>query len=211
MRRDLLDDEIAAEDDIVESNRHVAGTMSGDVDHLERTDRHVRGFEGEIHGDGVVDRLGETVHAEQVAARFGSDAGLLQERVQPTTHHRQAHLVMRDRLNVQFVDSHARSGEFAQADEAAEVVNVSVGDEDVREVGECDGDSQRRACLFESRLQAGMTALTAGAGVYEREHAACLHEVGVGEEIRESLDGNGKHPRAARGGEGLEGGRCGHK
>ena len=90
------------------------------------------------------------------------------------------------------------------------MVNVTVRDENVREVGKGDRLPQRRARLFESRLQAGVTALTARAGVYEREHVACLHEVGVGEEIRESLDGNGKHPRAARGCEGLEGGSLSH-
>jgi hypothetical protein len=90
------------------------------------------------------------------------------------------------------------------------VVNVSVCDEDVCQVGERDRLAQRGGGLFEARLQSFMTALAAGAGVDEREHVTCLHEVGVDVEIRKSLKRQGKDARAAGGGKGLEGGTGGH-
>src|SRR5258706_1513009 len=114
MRRDSLYNHIATEDDIVQTHRNVTGAMPGQMDHFERADVHVQRFVGKINGDGLVDGFRETVYAEELITRLFSEAGFGEEGSEAATDERKSGFVMRDGLQVQFMTSKLRVGQWLE-------------------------------------------------------------------------------------------------
>ena len=165
MRCDIFCNMVAAKNNIVHFDGDLTWAMAWQMDQFKITYLHSRLFKREIHLDRMVETLRKAIHTQQIGTGFGFESCLLQIVLQPTANDRETGLVPRDGLVIQFMNADARRGQFAQFGDAAKMVNVSVGDEDVRQVGKCDAGSERGGGLPEPRLQVSVTALTARARV----------------------------------------------
>src|SRR5918993_3777755 len=105
MRCDTLYHHVAAENHIVQPDGNVTGAMPGQMDKLKWTKLHIHGFKGEIHGDGLIDGLTKSVHAEDLLTGLFGKPGLGQEGCEAPPNQRQPGFMMRDRLHVEFMAS----------------------------------------------------------------------------------------------------------
>src|SRR5688572_13279887 len=105
MRCDTFYDHIATKNDIVKPHRHMSCTMPGQVDHIKKTNLHVAGFVRKVHRDGLVKGFRKTVNAEELIPRFVGEATFRQESFETATIECKPGLVVRHRLEIQFVAS----------------------------------------------------------------------------------------------------------
>src|SRR5215510_6128547 len=85
MRRDTVDNHIPTKDDIIQPNRDMAWTMSGQVDHLKWTYTHLRCFISKINWNRLIKGFCKTVDTEELITRLFSETCFGQERSEATT------------------------------------------------------------------------------------------------------------------------------
>ena len=105
MRRDSFHDHIAAKDDIVQADRNMTGTMPGQMDQFKWANTHVNIFICEINRDRTIDGFRKTVDTEEMFTLLFSETSVGEERSEAATDQCQSCFVIRDRLQIQFVDS----------------------------------------------------------------------------------------------------------
>src|SRR5689334_2301209 len=109
---DTFHNHIAAEDDIIQTHRHMTGTMPRQMDHFKRTNMHIHGFVSKVYGHRSVEGFGGTINVEKLITRLFSEARFSQERSEATTDEGKSGFVMRDRLEIQFVTAKLRIGQW---------------------------------------------------------------------------------------------------
>src|SRR6266545_7116946 len=115
VRRESLHDHIPAKDDVLQADRHMAGTMPRQMDEVQCAELHVYGFIREIDRNGLVDGFCKTVHAEDLITRLFSETGVSQERSETASDPCQSRFVMRHRLHIQFMNANLRLGNWMQS------------------------------------------------------------------------------------------------
>src|SRR5690349_18207703 len=114
MRSNSFNDHIATEDGVVHADGNVTCRMPGQMDEFEWTELHSMGLIGEINGSGLVDGFAKTVEAEDMFAPLFRESCVAEERSKTTPNQREPGFMMRDRLNVQFMDSNPGAGNRSQ-------------------------------------------------------------------------------------------------
>src|SRR5215210_2598514 len=126
MRRDSFHDHIAAKNKIIQADGNMTGTMPRQMDQLEGADPHINLFICEINRNRMIDGFRKAVNAEELVTRLCNKTSLSQERSEAPTDQCQFCFVVRDCLQVEFVDSDLCLRDGFQLRESAVVINMSV-------------------------------------------------------------------------------------
>src|SRR6476620_8828742 len=113
MRSHSFHHHIPAKDRLVQADGNVTRRMPGQMDELKRTELHVHGFVSEINGNGLVDGFAKTVEAEELFTSILGESRLGEKRCETPSSQCQVSFMMRDGLNIKFMDADHRPGQRA--------------------------------------------------------------------------------------------------
>ncbi len=153
--------------------------MAGHVIDADVAHRRPPFLQQEIDWRRTVICLSEEIDAHQCFALLGRDARPFQERFQPPVGEDDPLLVVRQDAPVEDVNAHRRVCIAADEIQAAEMVDVTVGNQDGVDVGQREGAAERLLQGGEAGQHVGVGPLHARAAIDQDELVAIVDDVDV--------------------------------
>ncbi len=197
------EDVIGREQHVIHLQTDLAGAVARDVVNPDAADGGRPFFQAKLHRHRAVIIFREEVNLHQFIPVIIGNAGPFQENIQPSGGKNHPFFMIGKNAPVEDVDADGGLAELAHVRQAAKMVYVAVGDEDVGEICQLDGRINRGQGV-ESGLEIVVGLFPARTGIYQDEVLIILNHVNVVDEAGEGLDREAVNFASCVGGKGLD-------